>query len=130
MLCSHRCYTAQAPRLPGELKKENKPKTGKRNLPKLNCDPPPEGNAFLEKANGKVLKAVSVKTKVFDRMHELLRLKANCYRNNPLQHVLNDSSADFSCQTIPAAHTSSGIPHLYCIELILERTHVLARSRH
>lgn len=43
---------------------------------------------------------------------------------------LNDSSADFSRRTMPAAHPSSGILHLYCIELILERTHVLARSRH
>lgn len=81
MLCSHICYAAQSPRLLGKLKKENKPKTGKQNLPKLNCDPPSERNAFLEKPDGKVLKAVSVQTKVCDCIRELLRLKADCYRN-------------------------------------------------
>lgn len=126
---SHRCYAAQEPRLLGELKKENKPKGSKQNLPKLNCDPPPGRNAFLEKTDGKVLKAVLVKIKVFDRIRELLRLQADCYRNNRF-NMYSMTSADFSGRTMPAAHPSSGIPHLYCIELILERTHVLARSRH
>lgn len=51
-------------------------------------------------------------------------------QKHPLQHVFKDSSTDFSCRTMPAAHPNLGIPHLYCIELILERTHVLTRSRH
>lgn len=58
-------------RLLGEFKKENKPKSGKRNPPKLNCDPPPEGNAFLAKTDGQVLKAVSVKIKVVDCIREV-----------------------------------------------------------
>lgn len=69
---------------------------------------PPEGNAFLEKTDGKVLKAVSVKIKVFDCISELLRLKADCYRNVCFNVYLNDSSADFSSRKIPAAHPSSG----------------------
>lgn len=54
-----------APRLPGRGGRERRELAsvwGKQKLQMLNCDPPPEENAFLEKPDGKILKAASVKT--------------------------------------------------------------------
>lgn len=61
---------------------------GKQKLLMLNCDPPPEGNAFLEKPDSKVLKAGSAKIKIFDCIRELLRVHGRLLQEHPLQRVL------------------------------------------
>lgn len=53
----------------------------------LNCDPPPEGNAFLEKPDGKVLKAGPVKIKVFDSIRELLRVNGRLLQKHSPQRA-------------------------------------------